>query len=231
MSDLQILDDECGNIIAKLQQQYQEIVAAPTLAEKKKAEPATRPTIKELKSQLSQLRSEGRRGNATQKTVYEKKWKDYDTKLKELEKDIRGQINPSKAIQPKKSYSEKRAEDLMGEGGVDGDGFTSAGQVLEAGKRVNMDALESLRRSERLANTAEETGRETLVTLQKQTELLYKIDEELENLQGELDRASRDVKWFARQMAGDKCFLAVFALVVGALVLLVFYAMYKKKKG
>jgi hypothetical protein len=232
MSDLQLLDDEISQALALLQQQLQKVIEAPTLAEKKKLEPEARPTVKSIKSQLSSLRSETRKASdPTQKTVFEKKHKEFDAKLKEAEKELRNQIYPAKKAAPQKSFSEKHMEELMGEGGEDGSGFQNATQVLDAGIRVNKDALESLRRSERLANTAEETGRETLVTLQKQTELLYRVDAELENLQGNLDRAARDVKWFARQLAGDKCFLAIFALVIFGLVILVFYAMYKKRKG
>jgi hypothetical protein len=232
MSDLQILDDEISQALTLLQQQLQNVISAPTLPEKKKLEPEARPTIKNLKSQLNSLRSEARRApDPTQKSVYENKHKTFDTKLKEIEKELRNQIYPAKKVAPKKSFSEKHMDDLMGEGGADGSGFQTHGQVLDAGIRVNKDALESLRRSERLAATAEDTGRETIVTLQKQTELLYRVDAELENLQGELDRAARDVKWFARQLAGDKCFLAVFAVVIFGLVGLVFYAMYKKKRG
>lgn len=230
MSDLQILDDEISQALSLLQTQLQSVVDATTLAEKKKREPEARPTIKNIKSQLSSLRSETRKASdPTQRAVFEKKHKEFDSKLKEIEKELRNQIYPAKKATPKKSFSEKHMEELMGEGGADGTGFENHTQVLDAGIRVNKDALESLRRSERLANTAEETGRETMTTLQKQTELLYRVDAELENLQGELDRAARDVKWFARQLAGDKCFLAIFAVVIFGLVLLVFYSMYKKR--
>lgn len=232
MSDLQELLGDVTSTMQTLEQQLQAVTSAATLAEKKKLEPAARPTIKAIKTQLSTLRSEARRaGDVTQKTVFEKKHKEFDTRLKEIEKELRNQIYPAKAAAPKKSFSEQKAEELMGEGGADGSKFETSTQVYEAAKRVNKDSLESLRRSELLANTAADTGRETLNTLQKQTELLYRIDESLQDLQGELDRAGRDVKWFARQMAGDKCFLSIFALVIMALVCLVFYAMYKKKKG
>ena len=232
MSDLQILDDEISQGLGLLQQQLQAVVDAPTLADKKKKEPEARPTIKSIRSQLSSLRSETRKASdQTMRTVFEKKHKEFDGKLKEIEKELKNQIYPAKRAAPKKSFSEKHMEDLMGEGGTDGAGFENATQVLDAGSRINQDAIESLRRSERLASTAEDTGRETMTTLQKQTELLYRVDAELENLQGELDRAARDVKWFARQLAGDKCFLGVFALVICALVIVVFYAMYKKRKG
>ena len=230
MNDLQVIDDEIGQAMTGLQKQAQTVIAAATLPEKKKIEATVRPTIRDVKKQLTAFRAEIRRTtDPTMKHVYEKKHKEYEDRVKETEKELRNQIYPAKAVAPKKSYSEKHMDDLMGEGGADGQGFENATQVLGAGVRINNDALESLRRSERLAAITEDTGRETLTTLQKQTEQMYKIDEELENLQGELDRASRDVKWFARQMAGDKCFLAVFAIVVFALICLVGYAMYKSR--
>ena len=228
---LQAAEDEVAGVMDQLAAAVQNVVKAATIPEKKKLEAAAKPFVKEAKSQLNAFRAEIRKAtNPTQKTVFEKKHKDYENKVKDAEKELRNQIYPQAAGKgDKKSYSEQRRIEMMGAGGEDGSGFSSATQVLDAGKRINDDALESIKRSQRLVSTAEDTGNETLQTLQKQTEQLYKIDEELANLQGQLDRASRDVQWFARQMAGDKCFLTIIGFVILAFVGLVFYGAYKAK--
>jgi hypothetical protein len=229
---LQAAEDDVAGIMDQLAAAVKNVTDAATIPEKKKLEAAAKPLIKEAKSQLNAFRAEIRKStNPTQKTVFERKHKEYEGKVKDAEKELRNQIYPQSAKAEKKSYSEQRRIDMMGEGGEDGSGFTSATQVLDAGRRINEDALESIKRSQRLVSTAEDTGNETLQTLQKQTEQLYKIDEELANLQGQLDRASRDVQWFARQMAGDKCFLTLIGVVILALVGLVFYSAYKKKQS
>ncbi|KEG09809.1 putative QA-SNARE protein [Trypanosoma grayi] len=127
------------------------------------------------------------------------------------------------------TYTERREAELMGAGGADGTGFQDSKQVLQAAVNMQKDALLSLERAERLQHVAEEGGQETLTTLQRQTEQMYQVDEQLANLQGELDRAARDVKWFYRQLAGDRCFLSLFGICVVSLAVLVFVMMYKKR--
>lgn len=233
MADLDGADGEAQSQMSALQKIADAVKLAPTLQEKKDIEQKQwRAALKKARASVTQLRAEVRRSTEpTQKTVFDKRCKTYEATLKELETAVRGEIRPSAKTAPKKSFTEAKHEELMGEGGADGSKFENEAQVLNAAVRVKDDTLQSLQRSERLAATTEDVGRETLHQLQLQTEKLYKIDEELDNLQGELDRASRDVKWFARQMVGDKCFLSIFGFLIIAFLVLVFYSIYSKRKG
>lgn len=77
MSDLQELLGELTGAMQNLELQLQTVVAAPTLAEKKKLETATRPAVKAVKSQLSTMRAEARKASdVTQKNVFERKHKE-----------------------------------------------------------------------------------------------------------------------------------------------------------
>lgn len=224
---------ELDATLKQLHDRVQAVILAATLPEKKKEEMAARPVLREARSKLSALRAETRRtAEPTTRATYEAMCRDRDEQIRNLETEMKQQVYPARsaaAARPK-TFQEQREEEMMGAGGVDGTGFTSAAQVLTAATNVQADAIQSLNRAEKLQNTAEESGKQTLQTLQKQTEQMYHIDEELENLQGNLDRASRDVRWFYRQMAGDKCFLTVFGLFVLALLALVFIAVYTKRK-
>jgi tyrosine-protein phosphatase YwqE len=158
MSEVNILDHEIKETISSLQVRVASISRAQTLAEKKELEVSARPTIKELRAKLTLLRVESKHiPDSTQKSMYEVQLRNYEDVVKDLERQIRTQINP-----PPKSLAEQHAEELMGEGGVNGSGFRNTDQVLRAGVRIQNDALESLRRSERLASESESIGRRLL---------------------------------------------------------------------
>jgi hypothetical protein len=233
MSDLQELDNDINQMMLALKTKVDEVTAAPTLEEKRRLETDNRADLRRLKSALANFSKQIRVCNVpTQKAVFQKNYNEYEVRRKEYEKLLREQIYPKARTAsqpgPVKSMTEIQHEELMGEGGEDGSGFKSATQVLGAAIRVNEDALKSISNSERILHTAEETGQNTMQELQKQTEKMYEIDKGLENLQGVIDHASRDVKWFARQLAKDKCFLSIFGIVLLLLVILVFFSIYKK---
>ncbi len=160
---LQASEDDVANVMDQLDKAVKNVCAAATIPEKKKLEAAAKPIIKEAKSQLNAFRAEIRKStNPTQKTVFERKHKEYEGKVKDAEKELRNQIYPQSVKAEKKSYSEQRRIDMMGEGDEDGSGFSNATQVLDAGKRINDDALESIKRSQRLVATAEDIGNRLL---------------------------------------------------------------------
>jgi len=222
MDSLQQSDQEISAAMKDLEEAVASVKSAALMPEKKQLEKVARAKWKSVRSLVSAFKAEvGRCENATQKVVFNRNWTQYNTKIVSIDKELRDILNPPK----ERTAPTSNANDahLMGEGGEDGTGFNSTAQVYAAGTRIQDDALKSLARSERLVINAEETGRETLNVLQKQTEVLYRIDDELTNLQGNLDRAKMEVMWFARQMAGDKCFTMIFLFVVIALCLVIFW--------
>ena len=91
------------------------------------------------------------------------------------------------------------------------------------------DINKSLIRSLRLGHTMRDQTHEMLETLSKQTEKLYQIDKELEELDGELDRAKSDVMWFFRQMAKDRCCFALMIALLLAVIGLIFWKIYSNR--
>lgn len=215
-----------------LKKQVEAVIVASTLPEKKKAEMETRPKMREARQKLSALRAEARRTtDLDARQAYDGICKDRDDMIRNFDLEMKNQIYPRRAAAPRmKTYQEQREEEMMGPGGADGTGFTDSKQVLNAAINVQQDAIQSLQRAERIQHVTEETGKTTLAELQKQTERMYQIDEELQNLQGQIDHAKRDVRWFYRQMAKDKCFLSLFGICVLALVVLVFVSIWTKRK-
>ncbi|ESL09888.1 hypothetical protein TRSC58_02387 [Trypanosoma rangeli SC58] len=229
-SALTILADEINEALAQLSKATEAVVVAETLLEKKTAEIAARPIMREARSKISTLRAEVRRTqDPATRAQYEKICQEADGRVRSLDGEMKQQIYPKRTVPREKTYTEWKEEELMGAGGPDGTGFTDSKQVLQSAVNVQRDALISLERAERQQYVTEERGHETLKALQQQAEQMYQVDEELRNLHGGLDRAAREVKWFYRQLAGDRCFLSLFGICVVALAVLVFVIIYKKR--
>lgn len=231
MDGFQAALDDLDATLNVLKKQVEAVIVANTLPEKKKAEMETRPKMREGRQKLSALRAEARRTtDLDARQAHDGVCKDRDDMIRNFDMEMKNQIYPRRTAARPKTYQEQREEEMMGPGGADGTGFTDSKQVLNAAINVQQDAIQSLQRAEKIQHVTEETGKTTLAELQKQTERMYQIDEELQNLQGQIDHASRDVRWFYRQMAKDKCFLSLFGICVLALLVLVFVSIWTKRK-
>ncbi|EPY35640.1 QA-SNARE protein [Strigomonas culicis] len=231
MDGFELAEADLDATLQQLHQVVTSVIEATMLTEKKRIEMTARPILREARRKLSALRAEARRtADPGTRARYEEKCRAKDDRIRNYDGEMKSQIFPSQNASRPKAYQEQREEEMMGEGGVDGTGFKSSKQVLSAAINVQADALQSLQRTERLQNVTEEQGKATLQELQKQTEKMYQVDERLENLQGELDHAMRDVRWFYRQVARDKCCMSLFGLVILAIVALVFISIWTKRK-
>ncbi|CAJ1017389.1 hypothetical protein Q4I30_001272 [Leishmania utingensis] len=231
MDSFQTALEELDAILAILRKRVEGVIVANTLPEKKQVEMEARPIMREARQKLAALRAESRRTvDLDMRQDHDAVCKDRDQTIRNYDAEMKSQIYPRRSGTPRlKTYQEQREEEMMGDGKADGTGFTDSNQVLSAAINVQKDALQSLQRTERLQNVTEETGRTTLAELQKQTERMYHIDEELHNLRGQIDHASRDLRWFYRQLARDKCFLSLLGLCIVALLVLVFVSIWTKR--
>eukprot|EP00758_Cryptobia_borreli_P011866 Tbor_TRINITY_DN5697_c2_g1::TRINITY_DN5697_c2_g1_i3::g.8753::m.8753/K08494/NSPN; novel plant SNARE len=235
-SELELADEEINTTMDKLRSEIYKLDTIINVTDKRKKVQELKDQLRAISSLVSSLRSEiNKTTDLTQKQEFDNKRNTYMIELKEMQAVLRDATSaPRKEVNKNKrdtrTFAERQIENLMGEGGEDGSGFTNATQVLEAGKRINEDAIESLARAEVLQNTAEDTGLGTLQALQKQGETLYNVDEELQELHGNLDRASRDVRWFATRLASDKCFLSLFCLLILGVMVLIFWKIFSDRK-
>lgn len=227
-ASLEDLDDT----LAELRDVLQLAIEQPTLAEKKQVEIASRPTLKEARRRLSELRAAMRRlQDPASRDLFETQYRDRENKLRQYVTSMKEQIFPaaSSTAPAPLTYAERKAAKLMGPGGADGSGFQNTEQVLTAASNMQQDALEAIERAEHVQYLTEQSGRETLQQLQLQTERIYQIDEELEDIRGQLDHASRDVKWFFRQVARDKCLLSLFGVFMLGLLAMLIIVIVKRK--
>jgi hypothetical protein len=111
--------------------------------------------------------------------------------------------------------------------GDDGDtpAMSNRLEVRQAAGRINevqQSTLQSLGHSEKLLNETETLGTEAATTLRAQTEQIKHTNEELDEMHGEIGRASTELKSFMRRMARDRLVIFfVIAIVVCIIVIIV----------
>lgn len=84
------------------------------------------------------------------------------------------------------------------------------------GKATNLQNQQksSLDRSLEMANAAQETGNATLEEIKRQEEVMSKAADELDNMDGELDRAKKVMHGMLTRAAGDNCVRILVIIVV-----------------
>jgi cation transport regulator ChaC len=221
------LQDAATEVAVKLEELEDSVKIVRNLKEvpdRKKQEREARKIMNQVKTAANALRREvNQEENPAQKSVYLRKHTEalekvaqYDKELKNLTRPVRKQVM---------SAEDRAMNNIMGD-----QDMSSAGKVMQVANRAQDDNLNILRNIEREMNVTEETGNEIALRLQADTEKIREIDRELNTLQANIDQAKKQVMWFARQMASDKCFLCIMVLVILALVGLTFWKIYKGRQ-
>eukprot|EP01006_Ploeotia_vitrea_P031231 TRINITY_DN6354_c0_g1_i1.p1 TRINITY_DN6354_c0_g1~~TRINITY_DN6354_c0_g1_i1.p1 ORF type:complete len:235 (+),score=29.69 TRINITY_DN6354_c0_g1_i1:29-733(+) len=170
--------------------------------------------IKQAKKNMHNYRLELRRLQEPYKTMYDKKYKDHDAKLKELEAQYRRAKSAKETVQQETEEPEPE----------------NAQQVLQTAMSVQDESKASIQRTLRVVNETEGIAEGIQETLHVQTEKIQEIDEDLKELEGELKRASRDIQWFVRTARTDKCLITLFGLIVLCVAFIIIWQIWGPKE-
>ena len=218
----------CIEPMNRLDEAVAAVRAVETVPERKQPNKEAEKAFQQAKRAIGQLRNEVKRiEDPTQKSVFQRKYGDLDARLKAYGAEMKDLMRVKRA--PQATAEEKQMEAIMGEGNLTGAKFQTKGEVMDAAVRATDANTRILQSVEMNVATIEATGNEIATKLATDTEKIREIDKNMSTLQAEIDRAKNDLMWFARQMAGDKCFLIVMVLVIAALVLLTFYSIFDKR--
>jgi SNARE protein len=116
--------------------------------------------------------------------------------------------------------------DLLGGRSTD---HMSAGELVKEGLAIQED---SKNRTSGMIKMTEKTiaqGTETANTLKAQTEQLSRINDGVDQVEGNLKRAERELRMFIRRMATDKIILGMLVLLVLGVVAMIAYKIAKPK--
>ncbi|KPA76121.1 putative Qa-SNARE protein [Leptomonas pyrrhocoris] len=127
-------------------------------------------------------------------------------------------------------WSPREGAEEDAENGGDGPAMSNRPEARQAAGRINevqQSTLQSLGQSEKLLNETETVGAEAATTLRAQTEQIKHVNEELDEMHGEIGRASTELKSFMRRMARDRLVIFFIIAIVVCIIVIVVLAVVK----
>lgn len=171
--------------------------------------------------------------------------KEFDREVKDLEyqndPDTNKMLNEKKQsmvkelnsyVALKKQYAsnlENKRADLF-EGPTDGFGEDNGllassmtnQQLMDHGNQMMDETDQAIERSKKVVHDTVNVGTETAAALKAQTEQMSRIVNELDSIHFSIKKASQLVKEIGRQVATDRCIMALlFLIVVGVVVIII----------
>ena len=226
MSSIDDEDYKLQDQLDALETAVAKVRTASTFAEKKKEEKVARSLYNNIKSDCQIFRrSTNNLEDPIQRSTYNRKYSTYDKKLTEYNQELKMLLVAPKKVEkppPKKGTNPIDQLNLDIE-------MATPQQILHKANEVQDDILISLTRSKRIAYTIRDQEVEVIQTLSQQTEKIHRIDVELVDLEGQLDRAKSEVQWFFRQMAKDRCCIIIMILLLLGICGLIGWKIYSKR--
>lgn len=171
--------------------------------------------------------------------------KDFDREVKDLEyksdADTTKMLNEKKQsmikelnsyVALKKQYAsniENKRVDLFegpGEGFAEENGLLASNmsnqQLMDQGNKMMDETDQVIERSKKVVHETVNVGTETAAALKAQTEQMSRIVNELDSIHFSIKKATQLVKELGRQVATDRCIMALlFLIVVGVITIII----------
>ncbi|WOL18162.1 plant SNARE 11-like [Canna indica] len=112
-------------------------------------------------------------------------------------------------------------EDVFSEGNVLMASSMTNQQLMDAGHHMMDETDEAIERSKKVVEETINVGAETSAALKAQTEQMSRIVNELDSIHFSIKKASKLVKELGRQIATDRCIMAMLFLIVIGVVAIV----------
>ncbi|XP_020691291.1 novel plant SNARE 11-like [Dendrobium catenatum] len=104
-------------------------------------------------------------------------------------------------------------------------------QLMDTGGRMMNEADQAIERSKKVVEDTVNVGAETAAALKAQTEQMSRIVNELDSIHFSMKKASQLVKEIGRQVATDRCIMALlFLIVVGVIAIIIVKIVNPKNK-
>ncbi|KAK1279237.1 putative plant SNARE 11 [Acorus gramineus] len=156
---------------------------------------------------------------------------DTNRMLNEKKQSMIKELNSYVAL--KKQYAsslENKRIDLFDGGGGDGFGEENVllasnmtnQQLMDTGNRMMDETDQTVERSKKVVEDTINVGAETSAALKAQTEQMSRIVNELDSIHFSIKKASQLVKEIGRQVATDRCIMAMlFLIVMGVIAVII----------
>lgn len=104
-------------------------------------------------------------------------------------------------------------------------------QLMDHGNRMMDDTDQAIERGKRIVQDTVNIGTETAAALKAQTEQMSRVVNELDSIHFSIKKASKLVKEIGRQVATDKCIMALlFLIVIGVIAIIIVKLVHPENK-
>ncbi|KAN0048106.1 hypothetical protein ACTA71_002501 [Dictyostelium dimigraforme] len=156
----------------------------------------------------------------TEQKPYQDKANQYEEQIKTLENDL--------------NWAEKNSENG---GGGSNNNNNSNGQSIDSeyqetmqkAKKIQQQDIDTTQRILAEVGQINEVGTSTLEEMAVQEEQMKRIQKDMEEIDGNLKLATRQMRAFARKMATDKIIMGLVLLIVAAIIFVIVYSIVKPK--
>eukprot|EP00758_Cryptobia_borreli_P008954 Tbor_TRINITY_DN5431_c1_g1::TRINITY_DN5431_c1_g1_i3::g.24767::m.24767 len=162
-----------------------------------------------------------------EKARYESKRDKYTDDLRRFKEE---HLNKKRMISLEADTADAREPFSPTEGQQD-DGKGEARDITRRIGQIQNKTLMTLTEAERTAEQTDATADSVTIDLKKDTEKMQNINANLDELEGEVDRAKKELNAFIRRMMTDKIIICFAVLVgLGIILIVVFNFVIKKKE-
>ncbi|KAN0012580.1 hypothetical protein ACTFIU_007887 [Dictyostelium citrinum] len=157
----------------------------------------------------------------TEQKPYQDKANQYEEQIKTLENDL--------------NWAEKNGEN--GGGGSNNNSNNNNNQsidteyqeTMQKAKKIQQQDIDTTHRILAEVGQINEVGTSTLEEMAVQEEQMKRIQKDMEEIDGNLKLATRQMRAFARKMATDKIIMGLVLLIVAAIIFVIVYSIVKPK--
>ncbi|KAK5580720.1 hypothetical protein RB653_000744 [Dictyostelium firmibasis] len=155
----------------------------------------------------------------TEQKPYQDKANQYEEQIKTLENDL--------------NWAEKNSENGGGSNNNNNNGQstidTEYQEIMQKAKKTQLQDIDTTHRILQEVNQINEVGTSTLEEMAVQEDQMKRIQKDMEEIDGNLKLATRQMRAFARKMATDKIIMGLVLLIVAAIIFVIVYSIVKPK--
>ncbi|EKX46088.1 hypothetical protein GUITHDRAFT_138563 [Guillardia theta CCMP2712] len=155
-----------------------------------------------------ELRSVAKEIGREKYNIYEQKGKEHNVNISKLNQ----QVESTKNIIAKRELMKGAVKKPII------DETTSGNEIIEEGKKVQQNTANALFRTGKLVDEMEKMGTETNMNLKGQTEQIRQTNSDVESVQGNLKRATKQIRDIGRKLATDKLIMCLVLLLILAII-------------
>ncbi|KAK1282004.1 putative plant SNARE 11 [Acorus calamus] len=229
--DLSSINEELANIDGQVSDIFRALANGFQKLEKIKDTNRQSRQLEELTGKMRECKRLIKEFDREMKEEESRNTSDTNRMLNEKKQSMIKELNSYVAL--KKQYAsslENKRIDLFDGGGADGFGEENVllasnmtnQQLMDTGNRMMDETDQTVERSKKVVEDTINVGAETSAALKAQTEQMSRIVNELDSIHFSIKKASQLVKEIGRQVATDRCIMAMlFLIVMGVIAIII----------